>query len=64
VRQNKEGKSNPHVVTFIFKSGMKFNKEFYEKVANSSAIIEGDNLSTYASREKQVACTYAPNTTA
>ncbi len=50
-----------YVVTFVFKAGMKFNEEFYEKVANSSAIIEEDNFSTYATDDKQLACTYAPN---
>jgi hypothetical protein len=58
---DENGEPNPYVITFVFKAGMKFNEEFYEKVANSSAIIEEDNLSTYATNEKQVACTYAPN---
>ncbi|MBF4692248.1 recombinase family protein [Fusibacter ferrireducens] len=58
---DEEGNPNPYVVTFVFKAGMKFNEEFYKKVANSSAIIEEDNLSTYATNEKQLACTYAPN---
>ena len=58
---DENGEANPYVITFLFKAGMKFNEEFYEKVANSSAIIEEENLSTYATNEKQVACTYAPN---
>jgi hypothetical protein len=58
---DENGEPNSYVITFVFKAGMKFNEEFYEKVANSSAIIEEDNLSTYATNEKQVACTYAPN---
>ncbi|MBP2029031.1 hypothetical protein J2Z35_002869 [Acetoanaerobium pronyense] len=60
---DEDGNANPHVVTFVFKAGMKFNEEFYKKVSNSSAIMEEENLSTYAKNEKQVACTYAPNTT-
>ena len=59
---DEDGNANPHVVTFVFKAGMKFNEEFYKKVSNSSAIMEEENLSTYAKNEKQVACTYAPNT--
>ncbi len=58
---DENGEVNPYVITFVFKAGMKFNEEFYEKVANSSTIIEEDDLSTYATNEKQVACTYAPN---
>lgn len=50
-----------YVVTFIIEAGMKFNEDFYEKVANASGIIEEDNLSTYAIDDKQLACTYAPN---
>ncbi len=61
--KDEEGNHNPYVVTFVFKAGMKFNEEFYEKVANSSAIIEEDNLSTYATDDKQLACTYAPKDT-
>jgi len=60
---DEDGNASPHVVTFVFKAGMKFNEEFYKKVSNSSAIMEENNLSTYAKNEKQVACTYAPNTT-
>lgn len=52
---------NPYVVTFVFKAEMKFNDEFYEKIANSSGIIEEDILSTYATDDKRLACTYAPN---
>jgi len=58
---DEDGKPNPYVITFVFKAGMKFNEEFYEKIANPSGIIEEDNLSTYATNEKQLACTYAPN---
>lgn len=58
---DEEGIKNPYVVTFIFEAGMKFNEDFYEKVANASGIIEEDNLSTYATDDKQLACTYAPN---
>jgi hypothetical protein len=60
---DEDGNSNPYVVTFVFKAGMKFNEEFYEKIANPSGIIEEGNLSTYALSDKQLACTYGSHTT-
>ena len=58
---DEDGNPNPYVITFVFKAGMKFNEEFYEKIANPSGIIEAGKMSTYATNEKQLACTYAPN---
>ena len=58
---DEDGNPNPYVITFVFKAGMKFNEEFYEKIANPSGIIEAGKLSTYATNEKQLACTYTPN---
>jgi hypothetical protein len=58
---DEDGNPNPYVITYVFKAGMKFNEEFYEKIANSSGIIEAGKMSTYATNEKQLACTYAPN---
>lgn len=57
---DEDGNPSPYVITFVFKSGMKFNEEFYEKIANPSGIIKSDKLPTYATNEKQLACTYAP----
>ncbi|WZL72002.1 recombinase family protein [Clostridiaceae bacterium 35-E11] len=58
---DEDGNPNPYVVTFVFKAGMRFNEEFYEKIANPSGIIEAGKMSTYATNEKQLACTYSPN---
>jgi len=43
---DEDGNSNPYAITFVFKAGMKFNEEFYKKIANPSGIIEEENLST------------------
>ncbi len=45
---NEDGNPYQHVVAYVFKAGMEFNEEFYKKVANTSAIMEEDDLSTYA----------------
>ncbi|WP_207652634.1 hypothetical protein [Anaerovirgula multivorans] len=58
---DEEGNPNPYALTFVFKAGVKFTKEFYEKIANKSDKMEIENLSTYATDDKQLAYTYAPN---
>jgi DNA invertase Pin-like site-specific DNA recombinase len=60
---DEEGNPNPYAITFVFKAGMKFNEDFYKKVANSSVIMEEENLSSYAINDKKLACIYALNTT-
>ncbi|MFT9493996.1 recombinase family protein [Anaerosolibacter sp.] len=58
---DEEGNPNPYALTFVFKAGVKFTEEFYEKIANQSGKMEIENLSTYATDDKQLAYTYAPN---
>jgi len=60
---DEEGNPNPYALTFVFKAGVKFTEEFYEKIANKSGKMEIENLSTYATDDKQLAYTYAPNYT-
>lgn len=59
---DEEGNPNPYALTFVFKAGVKFTEEFYEKIANQSGKIEVENLSTNATDDKVLAFTYAPNT--
>jgi len=58
---DEDGNPNPYALSFVFKAGVKFTEEFYEKIANQSGKMEIENLSTYATDDKQLAYTYAPN---
>lgn len=55
---DEEGIPKPYIISFVFKSGIKFSNKFYEKVANNNDKMEVDSLSTYPSKNSALAYSY------
>lgn len=60
---DEQGNPYPFYLTFVFKAGIKFSDEFYEKVANQPDKMDVNKLSTNAINEHQLSYTYVEDDT-